>query len=120
MVPDKLILRVDEEGNPYHVFFSRETIKQIAYKMMREKLLDRMNLEHNAANTVNGYLLETWLIEDPEHDKSTNYGFKLPKGTWMGMYKVLDPGVWKMVKEGIVKGFSIEGYFIDELFKQYK
>lgn len=120
MVPDKLILRVDEEGNPYHVFFSRETIKQIAYKMMREKLLDRMNLEHNAANTVNGYLLETWLIEDPEHDKSTNYGFKLPKGTWMGMYKVLDPEVWKMVKEGIVKGFSIEGYFIDELFKQYK
>jgi len=119
MIPDKLILRVDEEGNPYHVFFSRETIKQIAYKMMREKLLDRMNIEHNAANTVDGYMLETWIIEDNQNDKAIAYGFNLPTGTWMGMYKVVDPAVWAKVKEGIVKGFSIEGYFIDQLFKEY-
>jgi len=120
MIPDKLILRVDEEGNPYHVFFSRETIKQIAYKMMREKLLDRMNIEHNTANTVDGYMLETWIIEDNQNDKAIAYGFNLPRGTWMGMYKVVDPAVWAKVKEGIVKGFSIEGYFIDQLFKEYK
>jgi hypothetical protein len=120
MIPDKLILRVDEEGNPYHVFFSRETIKQIAYKMMREKLLDRMNIEHNTANTVDGYMLETWIIEDNQNDKAIAYGFNLPTGTWMGMYKVVDPAVWAKVKEGIVKGFSIEGYFIDQLFKEYK
>jgi hypothetical protein len=120
MIPDKLILRVDEEGNPYHVFFSRETIKQIAYKMMREKLLDRMNIEHNAANTVDGYMLETWIIEDNQNDKAIAYGFNLPTGTWMGMYKVVDPAVWAKVKEGLVKGFSIEGYFIDQLFKEYK
>lgn len=120
MVPDKLILRIDDSGNPYHIFFSRETIKQIAYKMLKEKLIDKVNLEHNAANTVSAHLLESWIIEDPLKDKSTTYGFSLPKGTWMAMYKIEDPEVWKRVKAGQVKGFSIEGYFIDQLFKQYK
>ena len=120
MIPDKLILRVDEDGNPYHVFFSRETIKNIAYKMIKEKLMDRINIEHNAANTVAGYLLESWIIEDNQRDKAVAYGFDLPKGTWMAMYKIDDSYAWDMVKEGRVKGFSIEGYFVDELFKQYK
>jgi len=31
------------------------------------------------------------------------------------MYKVLDDRAWEMVKEGRVKGFSIEGYFIDKM-----
>ncbi len=120
MVPDKIILRVDEDGNPYHVFFSRDTIKQIAYKMMKEKLIDRLNIEHNAADVVSGYLLESWIIEDNQNDKAIAYGFDLPKGTWMGMYKIEDDRAWKMIKEGAVKGFSIEGYFLDNLFTQYK
>mgnify|MGYP000506983885 CR=1 FL=1 len=28
-----------------------------------------MNIEHNAANTVDGYMLETWIIEDNQNDK---------------------------------------------------
>jgi len=119
MVPDRLILRVDEDGNPYHVFFSRETIKNIAYKMMKEKLIDRLNIEHNAADTVSGYLLESWIIEDNQNDKAIAYGFDLPKGTWMGMYKIEDERAWQMIKEGIVKGYSIEGYFLDQIYKNY-
>jgi hypothetical protein len=41
---------------------------------------------------------------------------EVPLGTWMGSIRVDSDEVWqKYVKEGIVKGFSIEGYFADKL-----
>ena len=40
----------------------------------------------------------------------------VPIGTWMGTMKVNNDEVWNdYVKEGKVKGFSIEGYFADKL-----
>ena len=48
-------------------------------------------------------------------DKSKQYGFSLPKGTWMISMKIEDENVWKQVKDGKYKGFSIEGYFADKL-----
>ena len=40
----------------------------------------------------------------------------VPIGTWMGTMKVNNDDVWNdYVKEGKVKGFSIEGYFADKL-----
>ena len=47
-------------------------------------------------------------------DKSKEYGFSLPKGTWMISMKVNNENIWKDVKLGKVKGFSIEGYFADK------
>ena len=57
----------------------------------------------------------SWLIEDSKKDKSSAYGYDLPKGTWMVSMKVLNDEVWKAVKDGEVKGFSIEGYFADNM-----
>jgi len=120
MIPDKLILRIDQEGNPYHVFFSKDTVKAIANKMMRSKLLDKMNIEHNPDRPVEGYMMETWIVEDSMKDKSALYGFDLPEGTWVGMYKVENEDVWELVKQKQVKGFSIEGFFSDKLVQAKK
>jgi hypothetical protein len=113
MVPNKLILRVDEDGEPYHVYFTAETIKKLAYKMMKDKLIDSVNIEHDNNDRVeNAYLVESWIIEDPKNDKSTKYGFNLPEGTWMSIYKIDNKDVWdNFIKTGKVRGMSIEGYF---------
>ena len=47
-------------------------------------------------------------------DKSKEYGFSLPKGTWMISMKVNNEDIWQDFKAGKVKGFSIEGYFADK------
>lgn len=117
MIPDKLILRRDEEGEPYYVFFSEDTIKEIAQKVMRNKLIDKLNLEHNPDHPVDGYMVSTWLIEDPVKDKQQVYGFDFNKGTWMGQYKIEDPKIWQMVKKGEIKGFSVEGFFSDKFIQ---
>ena len=118
MIPNKTILRIDEEGEPYFVYFSEETVKMIAEKMMAKKMLDKMNIEHDPDSPVDGYMTETWLIEDPENDKQKIFGFNLPKGTWMGTYKINSPEVWKKVKDGTLTGYSIEGFFADRLVQQ--
>ena len=118
MIPDKLIFRVDENNEPYYTYFSRETIVDLANKMMKNKLLDRINLEHDPNSPVEGYMLENWIITDEKYDKSKAYGLDLPVGTWMGMYKIDNPVIWDMVKAGKLTGFSIEGYFADRLIQK--
>jgi hypothetical protein len=59
-------------------------------------------------------VVESWIIEDEKQDKSAKYGFNLPKGTWMISMKVNNDEIWQKVKDGEVKGFSIEGHFVDQ------
>ena len=120
MVPGKLIPRKDENGDTYFVYFTKDTIKKLAYKAMRDKIIDRVNIEHNSGELVDDvYLVESWIVENPETDKSKQYGLNPIEGTWMTMYKVDNLGVWEgYVKPGLVKGFSIEGYFAEQIITQ--
>jgi hypothetical protein len=115
MIPDKLIFRVDENNEPYYVYFTKDTIKAIAEKMMRNKMLDKMNLEHDPDSPVDGHMMETWIVEDEMKDKQQVYGFNYPVGTWMGQYRINSKDTWSKVKDGTLTGFSIEGFFADRL-----
>ena len=84
MIPNKLILRVDENDEPYYIFFSKDTIRQVAYKMMKNKFIDALNTEHDPDQPVNGHLLESWIVEDSMNDKQNVYGFNFEEGSWMG------------------------------------
>ena len=116
MIPDKLIPRFDEEGEKYYVFFDAAGIKKLSYKLMKNKLIDSVNIEHDPDRKVADLsLVESWLVTDPENDKSNSYGYKLAKGSWFGIYKVNNNEVWdKYIKTGKVKGFSVEGIFNDK------
>ena len=116
MVPDKLIPRYDEEGEKYYVFFDAAGIKKLSYKLMENKLIDSVNIEHDADRKVADLtLVESWLVADEKNDKSNSYGYNLPKGSWFGVYKVNNEEIWdKYIKTGAVKGFSVEGIFNDK------
>ena len=120
MTPNKLIPRIDEEGDMYYAYFTPQTIQKLAYKFQKEGYQNSWNYEHQADHALDGItLVESWIVEDPEHDKSNIYGLEPKKGEWVGMVKVENKEVWKdYVKDGLVKGFSIEGWFVDQLLKQ--
>lgn len=121
MVADKLIPRIDENGDKYYVFFDEEAIRKLSYKMMTNKLIDSVNIEHDPERTVDDVsLVESWLVDDPEMDKAKKYGYNLTKGSWMAKYKVNNDKVWdEYVKTGKVKGFSIEGIFNNKIIMQH-
>ena len=122
MVADKLIPRFDEEGNKYFVFFDAEGIKKLSYKLMKNKLIDSVNIEHDSDKPIDDLtLVESWLVTDPKNDKSNSYGYELTKGSWFGIYKVNSKEIWdKYIKTGAVKGFSVEGIFADKTIIQSK
>ena len=119
MVPNKLIPRRDEFGEIYYVYFSEDTIKKIAYAFAQSKSTDSINLEHDMDSMVDDvYLAESWLINEPQNDKSNVFGYNLEKGSWFGLFKVNNDEFWNdYIKTGKVKGVSVEGYFVNKLTK---
>ena len=119
LIPDKKILRVDGEGQPYHVFFTKDTVKKLAQNYLMKKYTDKATIEHD--KSVKGvHLVESW-VKDGKLDKSNSYGLNLPEGTWVGMFKITDDNIWNdYVKTGKVQGFSIEGLFTHALMNASK
>lgn len=115
LVPDKKILRVDELGNPYYVFFKPDTIKKLSEIYLQKKYNSETTLEHDK-KVDNISLVESWITESRTKDKSALYGLNLPVGSWVGTFKVNNDDIWNnYVKTGDVKGFSIEGMFSHKL-----
>jgi len=113
LVPNKQILRADKDGKGYYIYFSEDTIKKASELFLMRSNQNNATYEHK--EKLNGMsVVESWVIDNPEMDKSKEYGFSLPKGTWMISMKVNNEDIWKDVKLGKVKGFSIEGYFADK------
>ncbi|MBF0574558.1 XkdF-like putative serine protease domain-containing protein [Dysgonomonas sp. GY617] len=116
--PDQLIYRNDNRGE-YYIQFSADQIEKIAQKMMRTGIALH-NTTHQHQNPLEGnYLTELWIVENPKHDKSQALGFTdLPKGTLMCSYKIADKNYWDtQVMTGNVRGFSLEGFFFQEIKK---
>ena len=114
LIPNKKIYRVNNKKEEYYIYFSEDTVRQAMELFFKNGNQSNATYEHKDA--VKGMtVVESWLIEDEVHDKSKKYGFSLPKGTWMISMKVDNDEVWQDVKDGKVKGFSIEGYFADKL-----
>lgn len=119
LVPDKQIYRRNEKNEEYYIYFSSDTILKASQLFFKKGNQNNATTEHN--EKVSGMTcFESWIVEDKDKDKSALYGFDVPVGTWMLSMQVNNDDVWKDVKEGKYKGFSIEGYFQEkeELNKQ--
>ena len=114
LVPNKKIYRTNGEDE-YNIFFSEDTVRKASELFLSRGKQNNSTLEHDVK--LNGLsVVESWIIEDKKKDKSKKYGFDLPIGTWMVSVKVNNDEIWNdFVKEGKVKGFSIEGFFADKL-----
>lgn len=115
--PNQLIYRLDEQNQPYYIQFSEVEIEKISHKMMKAGLALYHTTHQHESELKGNYLTELWIVTDPQNDKSNALGFKdLPKGTLMASYKVTDKVYWdNEVMMGKVKGFSLEGFFNQEL-----
>ena len=112
IIPNKMIIRRNPMTDEiYYVYFSKETTKLLSERFMKNKLTDSTNLNHSDIEAQDTYVSESWLVVDPQNDKSSALGLNYPEGTWVITMKVNSPTLWKEIKEGKYKGYSIEGYF---------
>lgn len=113
LVPNKPIFRKNNDEE-YYIFFSKETVRKASQMFFKNGNQSQATLEHEVK--LDGMtVVESWIVES-EKDKSRHYGLDVPVGTWMVSMKVESEAVWQdYVKDGKVKGFSIEAYFSDRM-----
>ena len=112
LIPNKPIYRQSGEQE-YYIYFSQATVRKASELFFINGNQNNSTLEHELQ--LKGLTaVESWIVES-EQDKSRMYDLNVPMGTWMVSMKVNNDDVWKKVKAGEVKGFSIEGYFADKL-----
>ena len=104
LIPDKPIYR-NQNGEEFHVYFSKRTVRRAMELFFKFGNQSNTTLEHE--HKLNGLsVVESWIVEDKEQDKSNLYNLDVPVGTWMVSVKVENEAIWdEWVKEKKVSGF---------------
>lgn len=119
MVADMQIYRRDDKRGEYFVYFDRSTITQIRDKFHRNQYQQNVNPMHESMLL----LPDIYMVSDFEIDRARGInppiGFEtLSDGSWFGEFKVRNDEVWNdWIKTGQFKGFSVEGFFNEELVR---
>lgn len=121
MLADTPIYRIDEEtGEEYFVVFRKQDIESIVKRFAAEGYHNKVNLMHQQAGKVNGvdavpggvYMIESMIVDSSRGVKAPDKFAEVTEGSWIGSYYVESDEVWNdLVKDGTVRGFSVEGMF---------
>ena len=107
--PNKPIYR-NQNGEEFNITFSEQTIKDLSYNFFKQSHQKNSTIEHDTKQKIAGVtFVESWIVEDSAKDKSANFGFNYPKGSWIATMKVDSDEIWNnFIKTGKVQGFSID------------
>jgi hypothetical protein len=107
--PNKPIYR-NQNGEEFNIVFDEQTIEELSHSFIKLGYQKNSTIEHDVNQKIEGVsFVESWIVENPEIDKSTNFGFSYPKGSWMATMKVDNDDVWNnYVKTGKIQGFSVD------------
>jgi hypothetical protein len=109
LVPEKRIYR-KMKGQEFNIYFSAETIAKTSELFMKKLNLNNVTSEHE--KPVTGVtVIESWIVEDTDKDKTALYNLNAPVGSWAITMKVYNDEEWDKIKAGDYKGFSIEGIY---------
>lgn len=110
MLADTPIYRKSPKLGEYYIVFSRETLKAIAEKLFQEGKQNNVSLEHED-KLVEGVTMLELFIKDESKGINPTYLENVPDGSLIASYKVNNPELWREIKEGTFRGFSISGLF---------
>ena len=116
MRPNIDIPRIDiVTREEYSVWFSEETVRQASELFMKNNNQNTSNLNHKFS--IDGVtVVESYIIQDENINNAKALGFTdVKKGDWWVTFKVYNDELWnEFIKTGVVKGFSVEGSFIEQ------
>lgn len=96
----------------YYIQFGKETIRKMAEKLFRDNHQNCINIEHIENSDVDGVYMQEMFIKDTEKGINPKGFEDISNGSLFATFKVHNPNIWELVKNGVFKGFSIEGSFV--------
>lgn len=112
MLCDTPIYRRDGDYE-YYIQFSKDTIKRMSEKMLKDNTFNNINLQHNGQLLPQGMitLMEVY-IKDENKGICPNFLEDVKDGSLIASFKVNDDNLWSECKEGnYLNGYSLEGIF---------
>ena len=106
LIPEQKIYRNDEQG-AYYIQFSADAIRRIAEKFFTDHNTTNVNLQHEY-QVGDCVYFESYFIDKERGIVPAEFA-DLPDGTWIVSCKINNPAVWELVKDGTLRGFSVEG-----------
>lgn len=114
MLADTPIYRRDGDRE-YYLEFDKETLRQMAQKMLRFGYQNNLNTDHNYDTFVEGMFLQEIFVKDSERGVNPSGFEDVPEGSLFAVYKVDSLDLWNRIKAGEWSGFSMEAYMDLEL-----
>ena len=103
------VFRKGQDGKEdYQIVFTDQTITDLAHNFYESNYHSNSSIEH--FKKIEGVtFVESWIVEDPEKDKTSVLKLESQKGDWFTIMKIDNDEVWNdFTKTGKVKGFSID------------
>lgn len=114
MLADVPIYRRDGDYE-YYLVFSKDTIKEMAEKMLKIGTQNNIDLQHNG-KMIDGVNLVELFIKDSSKGITPNFiSEDIPDGSLMATFHVVDEELWQILHTDEINGFSIEGFFSYEM-----
>lgn len=94
----------------HYVVFDAESIKKIVEKYNKFGLQNMVNIEHSDNNYTPATMISSF-IKDSKLGINPAGFEDVADGSWFVSFKIHDVDTWSRIKNGELKGFSIEGFF---------
>lgn len=107
LVPDEL----DKDGD----IIPKPVVRNSAHNFIQNKRVDETDVDHESRNydsaiSERGTVVESWILKDQKDFELPNGDTKTyDEGVWMVGIKFTDDEVWDKIKNGELKGYSIQG-----------
>lgn len=109
MRADFPIYRYDQRFGEYYVIYKADQIRVMAEKYLLESRQNDVNLMHEDGSDVDGVQMVQYFIKG---NGVMVEGFDdIADGSLFAEFHIVNDEIWKAVKEGTYKGFSLEGVF---------
>jgi len=97
----------NDDGYEYKLVFTPDAIKKMAFDYFSKNGFNKISIEHDGKEIEGAaILLESYFVDNV---KSVPQKFgKIPEGSWIMSYKVVDKELWQAIKEKKLRGFSVE------------
>lgn len=113
LIPDKPIYRYNQEEE-YYLRFPKETIEVLAHEYLQNDNIYSFTQQHKE-NAEGVSIIESW-VKTSNNDKSVDLGIDAPIGTWFVGAKIDNEEIWQGIKDGSMRGFSVESFLnFDEI-----
>lgn len=106
LIPGQMIYRRNSDGEEYYLRFNAKSIEDMELRFFKDHSNTNGNVMHQVE--VDGVTyFESYIINKERNIAPVEFA-DLPDGTWVMSAKIENDELWGLIKDGTIRGFSID------------